>query len=142
MDWLSLFPKDKQPTFADMEAYIQNPLWGDLNGYLQNAYQTTPKQSFSTCSGQPGWNVKYQKGGKALCTLYPMEGAFIALVVVGEKERTEVELLLPSFSPYTHALYDRSGALMGAKWLMAHVTDADVLRDIERIIAVRRPPKG
>jgi hypothetical protein len=38
--------------------------------------------------------VKYQNSGKSLCTLYPMEGYFIALVVIGAKEEEEVEMAL------------------------------------------------
>ena len=27
-----------------------------------------------------GWNIKYQKSGKSLCTIYPQQGYFLALV--------------------------------------------------------------
>lgn len=142
MTWLEMYGKEKQPTEAQIEAYIQNPLWDALHVYLQGAYQTAPKMSFSGCSGQPGWNMKYQKGGKSLCTLYPMEGFFIALVVVGEKERDAVEQLLPTYTPYVQALYGRAAALMGARWLMAEVTDETILDDVKRLIAVRRAPRA
>lgn len=141
MTWLEMYGKDEQPTEAQMSAYVKNPMWEEIQGYLQQAYATQPKQSYSGCSGQPGWNVKYQKAGRSLCTLYPMDGFFIALVVVGERERQEVELMLPTFSAYIQALYESAGALMGAKWLMASVTDEAILADVKRLIAVRRAPK-
>ncbi len=142
MEWMEAFLDNREPTMEDMAAFVNNPLWGEMNARLQSAYQTAPKISFSGCSGQPGWNAKYQKGGRALCTLYPMEGFFIALVVVGEKERVEVELMLPGYTAYIQDLYQESGALMGAKWLMAAVTTEEILRDLMAIIAIRRPPKG
>lgn len=141
MDWLDTYGKDVEPTDEQISAFIHNPLWESLNEYMQSAYATQPKKSFSGCSGQPGWNVKYQKGGRSLCTLYPMDGFFIALVVVGEKERQEVEMMLPGMAEYTQALYERSSALMGSKWMMTRVEDDAVFEDVKRIIATRRKPK-
>lgn len=65
---------------------------------------------YSTCSFQPGWNVKYKKGGKSLCTLYPMDGYFIALVVVGPKEEEEVKICMDAglFTTYVKELYDKA----------------------------------
>lgn len=141
MTWLETYNQETQPTAAQMDSFIGNPMWKDLNDYLQTAYAAKPKQTFSGCSGQPGWNVKYAKGGKSLCTLYPMRGYFIALVVIGEKERAEMELLMPTFTAYTQALYAGAGALMGAKWLMTEVTDEAILEDVKRLIALRRAPR-
>lgn len=141
MDWFETYGKDAEPTDEQISAFIHNPLWEGLNEHIQSTYAAKPKKSFSGCSGQPGWNVKYQKSGRSLCTLYPMDGFFIALVVVGEKERQEVEMMLPGMTEYVQALYERSGALMGAKWMMTRVEDEAVLEDVKRIIATRRKPK-
>jgi hypothetical protein len=76
---------------------------------------------------KPGWNVKYQKSGKSLCTLYPMEGFFIALVVIGNKESFEAELMLPLLSSYTQSLYQNTAFSAGGRWLMINVTDQTIL---------------
>lgn len=141
MEWLEKYGEENKPTFAQMEAYVSSPLWMELNTHLQQAYQAPPKQAFSKCSGQPGWNVKYAKGGKSLCTLYPMKGYFIALVVVGQKEKADAELLLPACTPYVQEVYEKAGALMGAKWLMIEMTGEDILEDVKRLIDIRRKAK-
>jgi len=87
---------------------------------------------------QFGWNVKYKKSGRALCTLYPMEGSFIALLVIGERERMETEQILPSFTEYVQGLYRETRPGTGQKWLMIHVADEQVLGDVKRCIAIRR----
>lgn len=140
MDWFTAYGPDTEPTDAQITAFIGNDLWADMNTYLQRAYSAQPKRSYSGCSGQPGWNVKYQKGGRSLCTLYPMAGFFIALVVVGERERGEAELLMPVMTPYTQALYEKSAALTGARWLMMEIRNGAVLADAKRLIALRRAP--
>ena len=95
MAWHELYSLNEQPSAEQIAAYIDNPLWEAFNDYLNQAYETEPKYSFSRCSLQSGWNIKYSKGGKSLCTLYPMAEYFIALVVVGAKEMADAEAMLP-----------------------------------------------
>lgn len=90
---------------------------------------------------QPGWNLKYQKSGKSLCTLYPMEGFFIALVVIGNKESYEADLCLPSLSCYMQNLYHNTVSSAGSRWLMINVTEASVLEDVIRLIQIRSKSK-
>lgn len=85
MEWSKLYSKCDAPALEDVGQFVNNELWDKLNFFLQNTYRVQPKLSYSQCSMQPGWNVKYQKSGRSLCTLYPMEGFFIALVVIGSK---------------------------------------------------------
>lgn len=139
MDWIDLYSQEKQPTAEEIAAHIDNPLWAEFNDYLQENYGVEPDYSYSGCAGQPGWNVKYKKGGKSLCTLYPMDGYFIALVVVGNKEVTEVELIAPSLTDHVQELLNTAGGLNGARWLMIHVTDEDIMNDALRLIEIRKP---
>ncbi len=139
MDWSALYGPDSEPTGEMMRDYIGNPLWDTFHTRLQEQYQVQPSASYSKCAGQPGWNVKYQKGGKSLCTLYPMEGYFIALVVMGAKEEAEAALLMPHATQYVRELYERTPFSCGGRWLMLHVTDEAVLEDVLRLIAIRRP---
>lgn len=138
MEWTDLYEQENQPSAQQISQYIANPLWEELNTYLQDGYQTQPQYTYSKCSGQPGWNVKYQKSGRSLCTLYPLPGAFIALVVIGNKEQAETELLLPTLSEYTQNLYKRTEYSAMGRWLMIHVTDAQILSDVKQLIQIRR----
>ena len=138
MDWVALYPADRQPGEAEIAAYIASPLWDDLNRFLSENYQVHPSCGYSACSGQPGWNVKYRKAGRSLCTLYPMPGYFIALVVIGGKEEAEARLALPACDPYTRRLFEDSVSMAGGRWLMISVTNERVLEDVKRLIQLRR----
>ena len=142
MNWNQRYPKNQQPSLGEIASFIDSPLWGDLCAWAETSYTITPKVEHSTCSGAPGWNVKYKKGGRALCTLYPDDGAFTAMVTVGSKEAAEAELLLPTFSDYLRELYARTSAFNGARWLMIRVTDPRVLEDVKALIRLRVAPKG
>jgi hypothetical protein len=74
---------------------------------------------------QKGWNVKYRKGGRALCTLYPMSGFFLALV--HRRERAGGRGTSDAIhEPLHRELFQRTAAFMGGKWLMLEVTSRTV----------------
>lgn len=145
MEWSLLYDSGQEPNEADIRDFIGSaePLWTELQTYLKDTYHIDSKSAYSKCSAQPGWNVKYQKGGKSLCTLYPMDGYFIALVVIGAKEEAEVEaaVMLGAFTDYLQQLYKKTAFSCGGRWLMINVTDREVLEDVKRLTAIRVRPK-
>lgn len=143
MKWNELFVAGQAPSFQDITEFIGigAPIWAELLNYLEKAYQVQPRMTYSKCSAQPGWNLKYQKSGKSLCTLYPMAGFFIALVVVGAKEQLEAEIALGTFSAYTRELYHKTAPFNGGRWLMIEVKDESVLEDVKTLMAIRVKPK-
>lgn len=141
MEWNELYSDHQSPTFEDVAKFINSDLWEELNMFIEENYHVLPELNYSMCSGQPGWNVKYKKSGKSLCTLYPMKGFFIALVVVGNKEVSETELMLPTFTEYIQNSYKDTPHSVGGKWMMIHVADKRVLEDVKSLIQIRVTPK-
>jgi AraC family transcriptional regulator len=131
----------QKPSLATISAYVKSPLFERLCKHVEIEYQSKPVLEYSRCSMQYGWNVKYKKAGRTLCTLYPMEGYYIALIVIGDREQTETELMLPFFTGYLQQLYHETKTGMGQKWLMINVTDDAVLEDVKQCIAIRRGKK-
>lgn len=137
MLWSEMYGPQNQPTAEEISRFIDNGLWVPFCNQLENRYQVKPHYTYSKCSGQPGWNIKYQKSGKALCTLYPELGHFTALVVAADKRQTEFEAALPLLTPYVRGLYENTKSLMGGRWLMIHVTDDNIYRDVLELISIR-----
>ena len=73
------------PTQEDLENYIRTPVFGQLCAALKETYRCTGKAEYSCCSMERGWNLSFRKGGKSLCRIYPREGWFTVLLVVGQK---------------------------------------------------------
>lgn len=128
----------QKPSLATISAYVNSPLFDRLCTHVGTEYQCEPALEYSRCSMQCGWNVKYRKAGRTLCTLYPMAGCFIALIVIGDRERAETEAMLPFFTAYLQQLYHETKAGQGQKWLMVNVTDDAILEDVKQCIAIRR----
>ena len=138
MDWNVLYSNEKSPSLEQVTEYINNPLWIDFNNRIQSAYRIEPCGEHRCCSMQAGWNIKYKKGGKSLCTLYPMQGYFIALVVVGSHELTEAEFLMPQCSDYVQTVFKNTKTGNGQKWLMLDVRDRGIMDDVFRLINLRK----
>ncbi len=129
-----------EPSFEQICGYISGPaaaLWRDLNDHIQSKWNASPKITFSTCSGKPGWNVKYQKSGKSLCTLYPEPQGFVALVVIKLELVDEVMARESEFTPYLIDLVANGKPYIGTLWLMIQVADQRILHDVKLLLDMK-----
>ena len=145
MLWNELWDKGHEPPDSQIADFVETPLWDDLANHLQETYKVKPKLFYSGCSMDKGfwkgWNVKYKKSGKALCTLYPKQGYFIALIAVGAKESAAADLLISSCDEYTQNLYSQTKAEASGKFpslsLAVEVTNESILSDVKDLVALR-----
>lgn len=139
-----MWDKLDQATVPDLQLvaeYVATPLWPRFLTAMEERYQLRPEASYSRCSMLEGWNFKYRKAGRALCTVYPMAGFFSALICLGSKEAEAAEQLMPTLSPATQKIHADSKPANGSRWLLLEVTAPEILDDLLDLIALRRPPK-
>ena len=141
MLWSEFFGKEQEPSDNQIKEFVDTPLWSDLDDFLQQTYAVKPKLSYSNCAMDKGlwkgWNVKYKKSGKALCTLYPKQGYFMVLIPVGAKEMAEADLLIQTCGKYMQNLYKATKTGTNGKSLAVEVTSEDILRDVKSLIVLR-----
>ncbi len=137
MQWYEWYGPDHPPAYGEISAFVNSPLWDQARAALESSFQVAPRLEYSGCSGQKGWNVKYKKSGRSLCTLYPMAGHFIALVVLGNREEANMPDVLPKLNVDTKALYQRTPFSLGGRWLMLKVTDEAALHDLISLVKLR-----
>lgn len=136
---IDLQDKNICPSLEEIGGYVRNPVFLEFCSDIQNTYQCQEKIEFSSCSWKRGWNIKFKKAGKTLCTLYPREGFFTVMVVVGEKERAPVEAMLPECTEQLQSIYRQTREGNGQRWLMVDLEDKDALyHDLLRLIQIRR----
>ncbi len=136
MDWENMYLQSNKPTFSQIGEYINSPLWQELNDALNMTYNVIPQIEYSKCSMQRGWNVKYKKKGKSLCTLYPEQDYFRALIVINERH-VEVDLFVETFCDYIKKLYRDTKFFNGSKWLMIDIKESITLEDVKELISIR-----
>lgn len=137
MQWHEWYGPDHPPAFEEVAAYVHSRLWEQARQALESEFHVAPRLEYSGCSMQKGWNVKYRKSGKSLCTLYPMDGYFLALVVIGQKEEASMPSVLPELKEETQALYCHTPFSLGGRWLMLKVEDEASLKDLIFLVRLR-----
>lgn len=142
-----LVDKNAQPSDRDMTDVIGQPLaeaWTALRHFIVNTYNIDPSLQYG--GKRYGWNLQHRKGGRPLCEMYPENGSFTALVVLGSKELQQALDKLESFGPTVRqALLDTPRYHDGC-WMYMRITDPstceqDVI-DIEQLVLIKKkPPK-
>lgn len=127
------------PTLEEIGEYINNPVFMQFCSDIKTKYNCKEKIEFSSCSWEFGWNVKFKKAGKNLCTIYPRESFFTVLVVIGQKEKEAVENILSECTPVLRDIYMQTKIGNGQKWLMIDLEDKEKMYlDVLRLIDIRR----
>ena len=130
------------PSLGEIGAYIGFPLFDTFCQYMDTEYKAIRKIEYSKDVWARGWNVKFKKSGKSLCVVYPKDGYFTVLVVVGNKEKEHVENQLPHLSEEIQELYQTTKEGNGQRWLMIDVHSDDcVYGDVLQLILIRRISK-
>ncbi|WP_297870919.1 DUF3788 domain-containing protein [uncultured Oscillibacter sp.] len=136
-NWAQLFPMDRQPSLEELDRYADSPLWQSLRAYLKEAYGAEPRMEYSRCGLEPGWNVKFKKGSKALTTVYLRPGYVTAMVSVAPKDEAAAEGVLLTCTEATRTLYRRTASSKMGRWLMMDLTSPEVLEDVKALLRLR-----
>ncbi|MCI8328184.1 MAG: DUF3788 domain-containing protein [Oscillibacter sp.] len=142
LSWNQLFPVDQPPSMEQIDRYTDNPLWPELRQYLKEVYGAEPQPVYSRCGLEPGWNVKFKKGSKALATVYFRPGYATAMVSVAPRDEAAAEAALLTCTEYVKELYRRTSSSKMGRWLMLDLTSPEVLEDVKALLAVRVKPAG
>lgn len=137
MEWSARYTAENAPDLKQIRAFVANPLWDKLFSYIEETFALKCFIEYSGCGMAPGWNVKFRKSGRNLCTLYPTEGGFACLVIASDKDLLELELLLPTWSDYVRELFQNTKSFMGGRWLMVAVESDEILEDLKDLLRIR-----
>jgi hypothetical protein len=140
-----IFDASHKLAFEELSVYIKEPAlswWIDINAFLQNQYKAAPKMCFSKCSMQKGWNVKYRKSGKSLCTLYPEKKSFIVLLVIKLELVPVIEAMKNEFEPAVLNTVRTARPFNGTKWLMIKVESEAIEKNVRELLVLKHGISG
>ena len=135
-----LYDAGYTPSSEEITAFINEPArswWHDMNIFIQERFRVSPKIAYSKCAAKPGWNVKYGKSGKSLCTLYPEEQSFTALVVITLDLEPVIEAMSDVLEPVIMEIVRSSRPFNGTKWLMIPVTSKQVQDNVAQLLLLK-----
>lgn len=126
------------PTLNDLNNYINNPLWEEFFNYIIDTYKAKYIFEFSKCSWEYGWNLKFKKSNKTICTIYPRENYFLTLIVISKKEKELISSIYNSLSPNVKIILKNTPEANNQRWLIIELEDNDeTYRDVKKLIDLR-----
>ena len=140
MTYERMLEKEHQPTDKEiLETVGQTTAWLDLIQYIEENYDFVPELVFY--AKKYGWTIRYRKGGKTLCSLFPEKGAFSALVVLGKKEAEQALSRLEGFSPSVRRVLEDTEQLHDGRWLWLRILTVEEANDVKELLRAKRKPR-
>jgi hypothetical protein len=142
-----MMDKTKQPTDAEMIDWIGQPIagaWTALRLFLVQTYAILPV--FNAGGQRYGWNLQHRVGGRPLCEMYPEQGSFTSLVILGKVELDQAMQRIETFGQTVRQALTDSPRYHDGCWMYIRVSDPltclqDVL-DLQQLILIKKkPPK-
>ncbi len=140
-----MMDKTTQPSDADMIRTIGQPVanaWSDLRRFLVETYEIIP--IFNSGGKKYGWNLQHRIGGRPLCEMYPENGSFTVLVVLGKAELEQALGRIDSFGLIVRKALVETPRFHDGCWMYIrvsnpHTCQQDVL-DIQQLILIKKKP--
>ena len=114
--------------------------WEELVRAIQQNYPDTFRQRWLWTGPREGWSLRFTRT-QTFCSLVPERGRFLVAVVLSPEEQEQVEAAWEELGQQFRADY-RAGALRAAgRRLLVEVRDDETLADVQRLLAMKRPPR-
>lgn len=140
-----MMDKTTQPTDEAMTTYIGQPIaeaWTGLRRFLVDTYEIEP--IFNSGGKKYGWNLQHRKGGRPLCEMYPENGSFTTLVILGKAELAHALERLETFGPLVQRALVETPRLHDGCWMYIRVSDpltcTQDVEDIQELILIKKKP--
>ncbi len=141
MTYKRLLDKTKRPSKEEIEKFLGEKLslWLELHEYIGENYDFTKEVTFFT--KKYGWSIKYKRKNRTMIYLFPEQGAFSALLVLGKKESEEVNSLKDKLNVQIKAVFDNTEQLHDGRWLWIRLlTDSDI-DSLKLLMHAKHKPK-
>ncbi len=134
---------DKIPTAKELNHIMGENIfrnWCDINDFILKNYNM---DILWDSGGKTGiYELKYRRGGKTLCALYPKEQGIRVLIILGKVERDKFESSREDFSEYINNFYDNTKQYHDGKWLYLDKINDEIVKDIEKLLLIKKKPNN
>ena len=130
------------PTEKEITDFIGEPAktaWTEIARFVKEHYGIIPEIMFG--GSKHGWEVRYRKSRKTLCTLTPEKGAVRILIVLGKQESEKALSMRNELSPKVYKLIEDTKQLHDGRWLWIRLFAAKDVEDVKKLLTMKRKPK-
>lgn len=139
-----IFEPGQPPTSVDLESWMgkrAHGFWTRVAEWISQNYPNVFMPEWLFGGRKNGWYLRYKKS-KSFCSFIPEKKQFAILIVFGAEERTKVEAIRSELSAPTRKAYDSATTFHDGKWLCLRVGNTTTIRDVQRLLAVKRRIKN
>ena len=141
-DFHRMTDKTRMPTEEEIESFIgerAKEAWSQIRRFIEDHYDVTRETVFY--GAKYGWTIRYRKSGKTLCSLFPENGGFTVLIVLGKKESEKALSIRDELSSKIRKLLGETEQLHDGRWLWIRLLTASDTDDIKKLLQIKRKPK-
>jgi len=114
-------------------------LWLDLCGYIVTNYGVAAENWYFT--KQLGWSVRYRRGKKTLCYLFPEQNTFAVLIILGRDEVLKADQSKDRLNESTRHIFDTTEQYHDGRWLWFQAADESDVQSFKALLAAKIKPK-
>lgn len=111
----------------------------EIKQFIENYYDIEPEILFY--GAKYGWTVRYRKGGKILCSLFPEKDGFAILITLGKKESEKAFSLCDELSSKIQKLLRNTKQRHDGRWLWIRLLAKSDTDDVKKLLQIKRRPK-
>jgi hypothetical protein len=141
-DFRRMTNKTRKPTAEEMVSFIgeqAKEAWLEIKRFIKDRYDLVPETIFYGTNY--GWTIRYRKGGKTICSLFPEKGGFTVLIVLGKKESEKALSIRNELSAKIHKLLGNTEQLHDGRWLWIRLLTTSDTDDVKKLLQIKRKPK-
>ena len=141
-DFRRMTNKTRKPTAEEMVSFIgeqAKEAWLEIKQFIKDRYDLVPETIFY--GTKYGWTIRYRKGDKTICSLFPEKGGFTVLIVLGKKESEKALLIRNELSTKIHKLLGNTEQLHDGRWLWIRLLTTSDTDDVKKLLQIKRKPK-
>ncbi|MHA2391607.1 MAG: DUF3788 domain-containing protein [Promethearchaeota archaeon] len=132
--------KGKKPKIEEIEKSIGDKLylWHEILEYIDNKYDFTKEFVFFT--KKYGWSYRYKRKGRTMIYLFPEQGAFSILIVLGKKESEEVNNKSDQLNEQVISVFNNTEQLHDGRWLWIRILSKSDLDSLKVLLSAKQKP--
>jgi hypothetical protein len=114
--------------------------WLEIRQFIEDRYDLVPETIFY--GTKYGWTIRYRKGGKTLCSLFPERGGFTVLIVLSKKESEKALSIRDELNTKTHKLLGSTEPSHDGRWLWIRLLTTSDINDVKKLLQIKKPKKA
>lgn len=129
------------PSIQDIQKLIgpdTDPVWHHFETFARQAYQ--PDFVWYDGGKAGMYELKFQKGGKTLFSLFARANNVRLMLIFGKAEQAVFEQNRACFSTFVQTIYDTSKTYHDGKWMMFDDVNLKMVPDLEKLIYIKKKP--